>query len=109
MKHSITKDDIYCIEKKLCFLINLGEEIMSKISEFSVKQNAFNDQMDASISGLNDDIKALNDKIVELQNSPGEITPEDQASLDALQARGQSMADKLSALDALTPPVVPVG
>lgn len=80
---------------------------MSAISDFAKKQNAFNDQMDAAVSDLQGDIKSLNDTILQLQNSPGQITPEDQASLDALQARGQTIADKLTALDALTPPVPP--
>jgi predicted nucleic acid-binding Zn-ribbon protein len=88
-------------------LEKLGELIMSKISEFSDKQNAFNDRVDAAVTGLQGDIKALNDKITELQNSPGEITPEDQAALYALQARGQTIADKIEALDALTPPETP--
>jgi hypothetical protein len=85
----------------------MGEKIMSAISDFSVKLNAFNDQMDVAVSDLQGDIKSLNDTILKLQNSTGQVTPEDQASLDALQARGQDIADKLNALDALTPPVPP--
>jgi len=81
--------------------------IMSKIGDFAEAQNAFNDRVDTAITGLQGDIKALNDKITELQNSAGQITPEDQALLDSLQARGQTIADKLEALDALTPPVPP--
>jgi uncharacterized FlgJ-related protein len=108
MKTHLSKEDIYCIEKKLCFLINLGEEIMSKISDFADKQNEFNNQMDASVADINADVKALQDQIVQLQNSAGQITPEDQALLDGLQARTDVMAQKLAALDALTPPVPPV-
>ncbi len=107
--NSNTREDIRCLDNKLNCLINLGEQIMSVISDFAAKQNAFNDQMDVSIAGLNDDIKSLNDKITQLQNSQGAITPEDQALLDAIEARGQTMSDKLAALDALTPPVVPAG
>lgn len=81
--------------------------IMSAISDFAAKQTAHNDAIDAAVSGLQDDIKALNDKIAELQTSTGTITPEDQALLDGLEARGAAIADKLAALDALTPPVVP--
>ncbi len=82
-------------------------EIMSKISEFADKQNAHNDKIDAAISGLTGDIQALNDLIKQLQESNGEITPEDQALLDALDARGQAIETKLEALDALNPPPVP--
>ncbi len=80
---------------------------MSKISDFATKQNAFNDQMDTAVSGLTADVKNLSDQIAALQASAGEITPEDQALLDGIQARTQTVADKLTALDALTPPVVP--
>jgi len=51
----------------------------------------------------------LNDKITELQNSQGQITPGDQALLDDLQVAGNVLADKLEALDNLTPPVPPIG
>src|SRR5687767_9527582 len=60
-------------------LMEIGQKIMSKISDFAKEQNAHNDRMDAAVQGLEADVKALNDKIIELQNTPGEITPEDQA------------------------------
>lgn len=84
------------------------EHIMSAISEFSTKQKAFNERMDAAVTGLSGDVQSLNDKITELQNSAGAVTPEDQALLDDLQARGDAILAKLEALDALTPPVPPV-
>lgn len=80
---------------------------MSAISDFATKQNEFNTRIDNAIAGLQGDITTLNDLITKLQNSPGSITPEDQASLDALQTRAQAVADKLDALDALTPPTPP--
>jgi hypothetical protein len=70
-------------------------------------QTAVNDQQDTAVDGLTADVKFLNDTIATLQNSPGTLTPADQASLDALQARGKTIADKLSALDALTNPTPP--
>lgn len=88
-------------------LVLLEHTIMSAISDFAVKQAAFNDRMDVAVAGLVGDVTSLNAKIDELQNSPGTITPEDQALLDALQVRGEAISAKLEALDALTPPVVP--
>lgn len=88
-------------------LAEMENNIMSKISEFATAQNAHNDRQDAAVTDLQGDIQALNDKITELQNSPGGITPEDQALLDALQARGESISTKLEALAALTPPTPP--
>lgn len=80
---------------------------MTAVQDFVTKQNAFNDRMDAAIADLVGDVKSLNDTIATLQNSSGAITPEDQASLDALQARAETITGKLEALDALTPPAPP--
>jgi len=80
---------------------------MSAISDFATKQNAFNDRIDAAVTGVQADVKFLQDTIDKLQNSPGTITPEDQALLDQLDARADAVATKLEALDALTPPVPP--
>ena len=80
---------------------------MSAISDFAAKQSAFNDQMDAAIVGLTTEVQTLNATIAKLQSTPGTITPEDQALLDGIQARSKGIADKLTALDALTPPAPP--
>jgi hypothetical protein len=101
-KHGDTLCDILCEIKEgiRC--------IMSAISDFSAKQKEFNDRIDAAVTGLESDVQLLNEKIDELQNTPGTITPEDQALLDELQARGATIAEKLEALDSLTPPKPPV-
>lgn len=74
------------------------------IAEFAERKNLFNERLDGAIEGLTEDIQALNAKILELQNSPGNITPQDQALLDAIQTRSEGITTKLEALDALTPP-----
>lgn len=102
-------------------LRELEVRIMSVISDFVAKQAAFNsrqgaavDSIVSSVAGISADIDLLNEKITELQNSPGGITPEDQALLDQLQAQGEEVATKVEAastalanLDALTPPKPP--
>lgn len=88
-------------------LNSMERKIMSAISEFAVRQNQFNDRIDNAVTSIQGDVKFLSDKITEMQNSPGPISPEDQASLDALQARSAALADKIEALDALTPPAPP--
>lgn len=104
-----------------CDLKEMETHIMSVISDFVAKQKTFNDRQGAatdglvtSVGGITTDIKALNDKIEELQNSPGGITPEDQALLNELEIAGDALATKVEAaaaaakaLDDLTPPVVP--
>ena len=98
------------------------EQIMSAISDFAAKQSAFNaaiaadiDALVASTNGLTDDVANLNAQIATLQNSPGKISAEDQKTLDdlttagaALQLRTDTAAAAAAALDAKTPPVLPV-
>jgi len=99
------------------------EILMSKISEFAAAQNAYNDRADAavagiqsSVSGVQGDVTAMKELIEKLQNSPGELTPEDQKTLDELSARSGPAVDKLEAaasalkaLDEMTPPPPPAG
>lgn len=96
------------IQKQLAsLLINQGK-IMSAISDFATAQTEHNARMDSALSGINDDITALNAKITELQNSPGAITAADQVLLDDLQAQAEALATRIEATDAITPPAVPV-
>ena len=88
-------------------LEQLKQLLMATIADFSAAMTAFNDRIDVAVTDLQGDVKSLNDKITELQNSNGVITPADQALLDAIQARASGVATKLEALDALTPPVPP--
>src|SRR6185436_18951831 len=83
------------------------ENIMSAVSDFAAKMKVFTDRQGAAVDGLVADIKTLNDKTTELQNSPGTITPEDQALLNEIETHAGAIADKLDALDAQTPPTPP--
>ena len=99
----------------------LGEMLMSVISDYLTKQKAWNDRNDksvdeivAGVAGITSDIADLNKTIAELQNSSGGVTPEDQASItelenkgEALAAKGEAVAAALKALDSSHPPVVP--
>ncbi len=80
---------------------------MSAISTFAANVQAFFDRQDTAITDLQGDVKNLQDQIKALQDSNGAITPEDQALLDGITLRAQTVADKLDALDGLVPPVVP--
>lgn len=83
------------------------QNLMSAVSEFATKQNAFNDQIDTAINGLVGDVSGLKDLIAQLQSTQGTITPEDQALLDQIQARTEQIASRLTDLDNQTPPAVP--
>jgi len=93
----------------LAKILHLEKSIMTKITDFAVAQKAHNDAISTSLDGLAGDIGTLNAKITELQNSPGQITAEDQALLDELQAQGQALETRIAEADALTPPPVPPG
>ncbi len=104
------REQLHTANNNNAILIRLAQmegKIMSAISDFAAKQNAFNDRQDAAITDLQGDVQTLNDKITELQNSGGQITPEDQKLLDDITARGEAITTKLEALDALTPPNPP--
>lgn len=102
-------------------LLGMECRIMSAISDHLAKQTAFNtrqaaaiDQVVTAVGGVTDDIKTLNDKITDLQNSSGGVTPEDQVIINDLETQGEALATKaenlataLKALDDQTPPVVP--
>lgn len=78
-----------------------------QIEAFVTQMNTFMSAMDVSITGIQGDIKSLNDTITLLQNTPSTLTAEDQALLDTLQAKAEAMAGAIDAIDAMTPPVTP--
>lgn len=94
-------------DAKLDKILALLEKIMSAISDFADKMKIHNDAVDAAIAGLTGDVKNLQDQIAALQASQGTITAADQALLDGIEAKAADVQTKLSALDALTPPVAP--
>lgn len=55
------------------------------------------DSLVASLTGISGDEKFLKDTIAALQNSPGTFTPEDQALVDAMDARVTALGSKVSA------------
>lgn len=82
--------------------------------EFNARQGAAVDSIVKSFAGLSTDLETLNNKILELQNSPGGVTPEDQVLIDELQAQGsdlvaraEAVAEGLAKLDNSQPPVLP--
>jgi peptidoglycan hydrolase CwlO-like protein len=81
---------------------------MSAISEFAERVAAHQSATEAAIQGVADDVNALKDLITELQESAGEITPEDQALLDEVELKAAELAEKVSAVNEMTPPEPPV-
>lgn len=85
-------------------IAELKETIMSVLSEFANRVDAkfttISDAVDgivASQTGLTGDVAGLKALIKQLQDSPGGVTPEDQALLDALEAKINTTSDKVTA------------
>lgn len=88
-------------------LNKLEQRIMSVISDFASKMNAYNDQMDQAITGLQAEVQTLTGKIHDLQVSPGQVTPDDQVLLDQVEQRAQVISQKLNDLSNVEAPPAP--
>lgn len=85
-------------------LHEMKDEIMSAISDFSDRVKESFTTIGQSVDGITSDFAQLKALIEKLQNSPGSITPEDQATLDQAETQIKGIADKLKALDEATAP-----
>lgn len=81
-------------------------KIMSAITDFATANQASLDAISASLDGITAGITALDTLITNLQNSPGTLSPSDQAALDAIQASSASLVAKAAAIS-VTPPPTP--
>ena len=81
--------------------------IMQAIDDYAKAVNAAYDALGTAVDGVATDVQFLKDEIAKLQNSPGTLSAADQATLDGLQARANTLTTKVQALDAATeePPV----
>ena len=92
--------DYFSIRRQL---INMEARIMSAISDYAERVQVAFDAIGTGIEGVAADIAALKAKIEELQNSPGAITPEDQAILDEMEELAGTLTERITALDAENP------
>lgn len=72
------------------------------IQAYANAVNAQFDVIEPAVDGVVDDVAFLKETIEKLQNTPGPISTEDQALLDALQSRIGTLATRVTALDAAT-------
>lgn len=114
LRQALTKTNQTILKR----IAELKVTIMSKLSDYSERVNAAfeainvsTDAISTSVSGVAGDVAELNRIISELQANPGELSPEDQALLDALEAKvgtlvakTQGVADAIASLDAQTKP-----
>lgn len=69
------------------------------IQAFAGRVNTFLDEIGTSVDGVQGDVTELKRLIKQLQDSAGQVTPEDQATIDAIEARIGALATKTKALD----------
>jgi hypothetical protein len=95
---------------------------MSAISDYvaaveaqHVTMEEATDAIGVSLGGITSDVQFLKTELERIQNSPGAITPADQAALDAALARTTALATKVNGVkdafkaldDATVPPTPP--
>jgi len=95
LKDAATKSDLEELERN----------IMSKVSEYTDAVNAKFDEIDSQLEGIGtgitgvaDDIVFVKQQLEAIQNSPGTLSPADQAALDASLVRVAGVVTKTSAL-----------
>lgn len=80
---------------------------MSAYTQYLNDQKTFNDSVDKALTDISTLISQQNALIKQLQNSPGQVTSDDQALIDQLEANGANLVQKANALDTLNPPTPP--
>lgn len=76
---------------------------MSKVSDFAQQEGAKLTEIQGAVGSIATGVKNLDDLINQLQNTPGEITPEDQALLDQIQAQSNDLLAQVQAIDTAAP------
>ena len=76
---------------------------MSKITETTDALNAKLDRIGTAVTGVAGDVAQLKVEIQTLRDQLGTLSPDDQAALDAVLARVETIASSVEALDAETP------
>lgn len=86
-------------------------EHLQALNAYFDKDDAAFTKISTGFTGVAADVKFLKDKITELQNSAGQVTPADQLLIDQLQSRvnaaatrTETLAADIKALDDATPP-----
>lgn len=81
------------------------ETIMTAISDYAAANKTAFAAIATSLDGVEGDLQTLADKITEMNNNPGPISPADQILLDESQALATALVARVAAIDAKNPPV----
>lgn len=76
------------------------------INAFAAAEKTVLDSLVTALNGIATGVKALDDLITTLQNSPGTITAADQATLDAMQTQSKAILAQVAAINTAPPGTV---
>lgn len=99
--HLATKEDLAKAVAQI--MATTSEQIKAYPDQVNAQLSSIEtnvDQLVTSTQGVSADVAFIKAKLDAIQNSPGTLSPEDQASLDQASARTTAVADKLSGVAA---------
>ena len=91
----VTKADLHKMEVRFMSAIS---DYADKVTASFTDIGASVDGLVSSVAGVASDVASLKATIDQLQNSPGQITPADQALLDKTQAQAQAISDRIKSV-----------
>lgn len=90
-----TKRDVKRLETLIMTLQEAFRAYAVKRDEYDTRQEVSTDVLTESLVGLTGDVKGLKDEIKKLNESAGEVTPEDAASITRIQERAERLTVRL--------------
>ena len=76
---------------------------MSQVTDWAAKEQADLTAISTTLDGIVTGIAALDTLITNFQNSPGTLSPADQAALDAIQTASDALVTKSQAISVAAP------
>lgn len=83
-------------------LEKLGDNIMSKISDYTDQVNEHLKTIEDAHAGIADDVRVIKERLEQIDQAGGPISADDQKKLDEALARVGAVAAKLKTLDEAT-------
>ncbi len=94
----VTGGDLSDLYRLVRRVLKMQEKLMADFTALNSALDAHNTALSEAVQRVSDDVRALNDKIAEL-----ELDSDDQAAVDAATSRVQASVDALNAVDPVAP------
>jgi hypothetical protein len=89
--------------------VHKEQHLMSQITDWAASEGANLQTISTTLDGVVTGIAALNKLITDFQNSPGTLSPSDQAALDAIQSQSAALVTQAGAISVSAPVPTPDG